>query len=316
MDQMYQLMITPEGEMTDAQKLFMSVHRDIVACGQAAADLLYRTATDLKRMRDEKLYLSAGFETFEQYTEDCLNIKRRQAYNYISIVEKLPAGYVQSNAQAGIAKLALIASASEQVRDELAEVKLDDVSVRDLKARVAELQAQLDEKEKQLSMLPAEDSYKSLFEKQVGINNRNRDEWRKEIEAKKAEIEVLKKRPAKEPDVIYQEDPEQAHRIAALERENADLRTEKSEESKRVEDLKERVAALEAEREAEREQSQKSPEMTPVRAEISDAVKTFGVKYEDLQRINEELSQLLHHMTEDEAVRCRKAWKEELEAWA
>lgn len=316
MDQMYQLMITPEGEMTDAQKLFMSVHRDIVACGQAAADLLYRTATDLKRMRDEKLYLSAGFETFEQYTEDCLNIKRRQAYNYISIVEKLPAGYVQSNAQAGIAKLALIASASEQVRDEILDVKLEDVSVRELKVKVGELQAQLDEKEKQLSILPDGESYKSLFEKQVKINDQNRQDWMAEVEEKDAEIRKLREKIGQNPGVIYQADPKQAKRLAELEKENGDLRSEKCEESKRADDLKARIAALEAEREAEREQSQKSHEMAPVRAEISDAVKTFGVKYEDLQRINEELSQLLHHMTEDEAVRCRKAWKEELEAWA
>jgi len=46
------------------------------------------TAIGIKRMRDEKLYLGFGCQSFSEYIETRLPFTRRQAYNYIQIAER------------------------------------------------------------------------------------------------------------------------------------------------------------------------------------------------------------------------------------
>ncbi len=113
-----QLMLIPNDELTEPQKVFLSVHTEMVQAGQKAAECLLIMATDMRRMRDERLYEAAGFETFKDYVETALNIKERQAYNWISVLD-LPEVYLTKNAGMGVTKLALIASASEKVAEDL-----------------------------------------------------------------------------------------------------------------------------------------------------------------------------------------------------
>lgn len=50
---------------------------------------LYEVCKGLKEMRDEKLYKELGYRNFEEYCTQSVGIKRRQAYNYITIAENL-----------------------------------------------------------------------------------------------------------------------------------------------------------------------------------------------------------------------------------
>lgn len=135
-----QIMLLPEEELTDGQKNFLSVHNEMIMAGRKAADCLIIMAKDMKRMRDEALYKEAGFATFKEYVEDALEIKERQAYNWISVLD-LPPEKLQLHAGMGVTKLALIATASRSVQEEvLSGEDIESATVKQLRDRIKELE--------------------------------------------------------------------------------------------------------------------------------------------------------------------------------
>lgn len=112
---------------------------------QAVQQNLYDMCTAIKEMRDSKLYKELGYSSFEAYTEECLGMKRRQAYNYIQIIDKLPADFVQPVAQIGMHKLLLLTALTDDQREELTQtVDLESTTVRELREQIAALQAAKD----------------------------------------------------------------------------------------------------------------------------------------------------------------------------
>ena len=112
---------------------------------QAVQQNLYDMCTAIKEMRDSKLYKELGYSSFEDYTEECLGMKRRQAYYYIQIVEKLPDNFVQSTAQIGVEKLRLLTALTDDQREEITQtVDLESTTVRELREQIAALQAAKD----------------------------------------------------------------------------------------------------------------------------------------------------------------------------
>ena len=83
--------LTLVGNETPEQAEAIGLHYEIVSAAQAAASSLLDLGRKLKRMRDSGKYKALGFETFGDYTEQAVHIRQRQAYTYISVVEKLPA---------------------------------------------------------------------------------------------------------------------------------------------------------------------------------------------------------------------------------
>ena len=134
---------------TPAQQEALSMHYEIVAAAQAAATSLQDLGRKLKRMRDTGRYKDLGFDSFGAYTESAVGIRQRQAYTYITVVEKLPAQLIEENADAGVTKLALLAKLLPEDREEIAGGGLANITV-------AELQKLIEEKNgmaEQLSML-------------------------------------------------------------------------------------------------------------------------------------------------------------------
>lgn len=136
------------GIKTLAQAEAISLHYEIVAAAQTAANSLLDLGRKLKRMRDSSRYKDLGYQDFAEYTERAVGIRQRQAYKYIGVVEKLPAQLIEENAAAGITKLELLARLGpidqEEVAGDLAHIT------------VAELQKLIDEKNgltEQLTML-------------------------------------------------------------------------------------------------------------------------------------------------------------------
>ena len=112
---------------------------------QAVQQNLYDMCTAIKEMRDSKLYKELGYSSFEDYTEECLGMKRRQAYYYIQIVEKLPDNFVQSTAQIGVEKLRLLTALTDDQREEITQtVDLESTTVRELREQISRLQAAKD----------------------------------------------------------------------------------------------------------------------------------------------------------------------------
>lgn len=105
----------------------LSLHQRIMTSGSLAAQNLWDMANALKEMRDGKLYKELGYQNFENYCEEMVGMKRRNAYNYISIVEKISSENVQTFAHFGASKLMLLARLSDEEQKEIAE-KIDETT--------------------------------------------------------------------------------------------------------------------------------------------------------------------------------------------
>lgn len=146
--------LTVTTEKTPQHKA-QGVHEHILFNLQLAKGAALEVYHGLKEMRDGKLYVELGFDTFEEYTEGALNIKRRQAYNYIQVYESLPKEFLQSHAELGVTKLQLLTSVPVMELDEFSEKHdLEELSTRELE----ELTQQLTAKENQISLLETETS--------------------------------------------------------------------------------------------------------------------------------------------------------------
>lgn len=123
--------------------------------GRTAVNAVCNIGKDLRRMKNGGLYVHLGYATFEDYAEKEFDLKRRQAYLYISVYEKLGEDFVQSNAQLGITKLAMLTTVNAEERAEI--IENNDVKAMSTK-EFDELLAKYKEQGEQLSMLEDENS--------------------------------------------------------------------------------------------------------------------------------------------------------------
>lgn len=125
----------------------------IKANGRAAVNAVCNIGKDLRRMKIEGLFVHLGYESFEDYAEKEFDLKRRQAYLYISVYEKLGEEFVQSNAQLGITKLSMLTQIDAEDRGEI----MDNNDVAGMTAKeLDEILAKYKEQGDQLSMLQEE----------------------------------------------------------------------------------------------------------------------------------------------------------------
>lgn len=123
-----------------------ATHSRIMANGQIAAQALAQVCKDLKTMRDDKLYIEMGYETFDGYVQDAVGLKKRQAYAYIAAYERLGAQFIEAHASAGITKLELISQIDSVEREELLEAHdMEDTSVRELKELVEQYKKRIEQ---------------------------------------------------------------------------------------------------------------------------------------------------------------------------
>ena len=128
-------------QYTEAYNLNVKIHTSM----QAIQQNLYDMCSALKRMRDGKLYKELGYQNFEDYCESETPFSRRQAYKYISIMETLPADFVNSSSQIGVQKMYLLTALTDDQREEITQtVDLESTTVRELREQIAALQAAKD----------------------------------------------------------------------------------------------------------------------------------------------------------------------------
>ena len=268
------------GNETPEQAEAIGLHYEIVSAAQAAASSLLDLGRKLKRMRDSGKYKALGFETFGDYTEQAVHIRQRQAYTYISVVEKLPAQLIEENAAAGVTKLALLAKLGPQDREEVAG-DLANITV-------TELQKLIDEKNdmaEQLSLLsapPAAEAEAHEVDVEAELK-KAADQARAEAEAKQEKRLQAARREAEK---AAAEKIRQAKRDAeadAVRREaeaadkarKAAERTQK--ERDRAELEKAQQAAAEAQEQAEALQKKLGIQQSPAGAK-------FALLFEDVQQ--------------------------------
>lgn len=135
----------PDKPVTDEYLRALNLNKKIIVSAQLAQQNLYEMCAGFKEMRDSKLYKELGYSDFGDYCEQETGIKRRQVYNYITIIEKLPTDFVQPVAQIGMRKLLILSNLSEEEREQITSATdLESATVKQLEQQIKQLRADKD----------------------------------------------------------------------------------------------------------------------------------------------------------------------------
>lgn len=138
--------------VSEQHKQAIELHQKILVSANLAQQNIWDMCNGLKTMRDNKLYKELGYTNFEEYCENEVGMKRSNAYNYISIVEKINPENVQTFGQISRSKLMLLATISEPEQAEIFEkVNLESTTVKQLKAEIEKLKSEKASKQIELS---------------------------------------------------------------------------------------------------------------------------------------------------------------------
>ena len=196
-----ELIVKNESELTEKQQEFLKLHSNIISAGVIISNGLIDLAQNLKKMKDKKLYLEAGYSSFEDYAELACGIKQRQAYNYIKILDSFDNSFLHSNAKIGITKLSLLAGLPEDSKGKLIEnIDIENTSVSKLKEEIEKLKSENKAKDKLLNeKIELEAEVESLRDKISELESREPETVTVEVEKDNSakyenELEELKQK--------------------------------------------------------------------------------------------------------------------------
>ena len=260
----------------EVQRNFLNLHNDIMYCGSMAERFVMELARSLKKMKTTELFTAAGFSSFKDYVEEAVGIKERQAYNYIKIFDEFSEEFLQSNAKIGVTKLALLASADDEVRSEiLKNSAAEDMTVRELKEKIEELEKDAASRMEQLSILENERAERETeihdYTKDIEKGKKEKQKLKEEKAKLQKTIEDLKAMP---PKVEHVDNPETAAELEKI--------------KKKLEERENELAAVEKKLEIASDQN-----MT-----------RFKVKFEELQTMMNDIFDILAEIDEEKREKC------------
>lgn len=232
----------------------VNLNAQIHISAQAAQQNLYDMCMGFKKMRDSKLYKELGYSDFGDYCEKETGFKRRNVYNYISVVEKLPEDFVQTSARIGASKLILLSTLSNEQREEVVQsTNLENTSVRELEEKIKFYQQHQSELNAENQQLRAD----RVAAMDMADNaKRSADKLKAQITSLESQIKDLESRPI---DVAVQETSSEEKRlqevIKSLEREN--IKQNEALEAQYRNDVKEIRENLEEEKKQALKQAEK-----------------------------------------------------------
>ena len=233
------------GNLSEEQNEALNLHYEIIAKGNLAASAMVDFCQNLKRMRDERKYLLLGHETFEEYVEQDVGIKQRQAYTYIQALESLGEKYLQSNANLGISKLGMLAALPWYERREVEENNdVAEMSTRELKETISKLH----EAQEQLTLITAERD-------ELAKSSQEHEDLSDTVRRLREELKAASEKPAAT--VMREPTAEEIkqYTVDAIEKERAKAKKDRekaiAEAEKRVRDAAEKSAADELGRKTE-----------------------------------------------------------------
>lgn len=98
----------------------VALHQKILTSAQLLQQNLFDMCTGIFQMKNEKLYKEFGYQTFEDYCEKELGLKRLQGRKYATIGEKFQNGQSTNHFERlGAEKLYLLAKLDDIQRDEI-----------------------------------------------------------------------------------------------------------------------------------------------------------------------------------------------------
>lgn len=319
MEEMKQLTLIPDGTPEQAQA--MSLHCEIMATAQAAADSLLALGRKLKQMRDTGGYRHLGFASFGEYTEQAVGIRQRQAYNYITVVEKVPARLVEENAAAGVTKLALLGKLGPADQREVAG-ELANITVEELKQIIDERNGMAE----QLSLLQAEPAAEAES-REVDMDALRAEalaQAKAELDAAhKADMARLREENARELKQAERAAKEKAESAAArkLDKDRAAAQKEfeqKVEAVRKEQEARDRAALDAARREAEEARAAAEETAKRLQLNASEEGIRFALLFEQLQTTAAQMLDIADSLQDagraDEAARLRTALAGALQA--
>lgn len=319
MEEMKQLTLIPDGTPEQAQA--MSLHCEIMATAQAAADSLLALGRKLKQMRDTGGYRHLGFASFGEYTEQAVGIRQRQAYNYITVVEKVPARLVEENAAAGVTKLALLGKLGPADQREVAG-ELANITVEELKQIIDERNGMAE----QLSLLQAEPAAEAESREvdMEALRAEALSQAKAELEAAhKDDLARLREENAHALKQAERAAKEKAERAAArkLDKDRAAAQKEfeqKVEEVRKEQEARDRAALDAARREAEEARAAAEETAKRLQLNASEEGIRFALLFEQLQTTAAQMLDIADSLQDagraEEAARLRNALAGALQA--
>ena len=195
-----ELVIKSENELNTAEKSFLQAHNSIISAGVLIQNGFVTLAKNLKLIKDEKLYLTIDCETFEDYTEKVIGLKRTQAYKYIQVLENLGEEFSTRVEKVGITKLALISSlTTEEQQEVIQNNNLEETTVSELKAEIQKLKNE-----------------KIKVQEEANKTKHETSKLNDKITKLKADLKAEKEKPVQTIKEVVQ-DPEQQQKIESLE---------------------------------------------------------------------------------------------------
>lgn len=277
------------GNLSAEQNEALNLHYEIIAKGNLAASAMVDFCQNLKRMRDERKYLLLGHETFEEYVEQDVGIKQRQAYTYIQALESLGEKYLQSNASLGISKLGMLAALPWYERKEVEENNdVAEMSTRELKDAIGKLH----EAQEQLTLITAE-------RYELAKSSQEHEDLSDTVRRLREELKAATEKPAATVVREPTDDEIKQYTAKAVEKERERAEKEKakavSEAEKRAREEAKKAAAEEAEKKykavidaAEKEKSELTGRLEKIEKDAkltsSPEVAKFSVYFDSVQK--------------------------------
>ncbi|MCM1275495.1 MAG: DUF3102 domain-containing protein [Lachnospiraceae bacterium] len=191
------------------QERAILLKNNINANAEIAVKSIGMVGRDLKAMRDERLYLELGCESFEEFCNTKTQIGQRQAYNFIRVYEKYGERLTELS-NIGITKLVLMAALDDEDSDALiASGDAEEMSARELAKRVKELQNKNEQLTLELENVTKEEKAA------IALKQNN--------ERLSAELEAMKSVQEQQKQASEQREKELQERVIALEKSNEEL---------------------------------------------------------------------------------------------
>ena len=296
-------------ELTREEREFLEVHRRIISCGEFAGRALFEMCMLIKRMKDEKLYLVAGFEKFEDYSEQALNVGLRQAYRYIKVAETYSEKFIVENGKLGITKLALLASVTEEEREDIIEtIDVAEANKEDVEAAVKAAIRERDEVKKQLEDYADKNAE---LEDRLSESESDYAELTKDFNNKEMELREAKEQAKN----LKQEALDLEKKLTEAKKAAKEVKTVPDEESKRLAEA-EKARADELEQKLREVNAQLATAQEQKKTIASDDLLVFKVKFEDIQKAWSELNSIIAKMDKETADKCKNAIKAVLASWS
>ena len=120
-----------------SKRVFDNIHNRILDVRFRMKQCLYDLCMAMKEMHNTKAYLVAGYNSFEEYTFDCFNIKKSQAYDYVKLADRYSSDFFDKHGDLGITKIqALNKLPKEAVEEFLTKYDTNSMSVKEIKKAV------------------------------------------------------------------------------------------------------------------------------------------------------------------------------------